>query len=93
MISTRILDNDMGAVAKVPLTDRGTIHGLSMTIDNVKLPEIDVSLLDMLSDDMGVKRFREHCEEHLGDSSIEEKFISEYNNFVTPINKSGKVRY
>ena len=93
MISTRILDNDMGHVAKVPLTGRGTIHGLSMSIDGVKLPELDVSLLDMLSPDMGVKRFSEHCEEHLGDSSIEEKFIAEYNNFVTPINKSGKVRY
>lgn len=112
MISTRIIDNDMGKVMKVPLTGRGTIHGLSMSIDVVvaqekdkttgkfvdvikryTVPEIDVSLLDMLSDDMGVKRFSEHCEEHLGDSSIEEKFILEYNNFVTPINKSGKVRY
>ena len=93
MISTRILDNDMGAVLKLPLTGKGTIHGLIIEIDKVKLPEIDISLLEMLSDDMGVKRFSEHCEEHLGDSSIEEKFIAEYNNFVTPINKSSKVRY
>ena len=93
MISSRILDNDMGAVLKLPLTGKGTIHGLIIEIDKVKLPEIDISLLEMLSDDMGVKRFSEHCEEHLGDSSIEEKFIVEYNNFVTPINKSSKVRY
>lgn len=93
MISTRILDNDMGAVAKVPLTGRGTIHWLAMEIDKVKLPELDVSLLDMLSPDMGVKRFSEHCEEHLGDSKLEEKFIAEYTSFVTPVNKSGKARY
>lgn len=93
MISTRIIDNDMGKVMKVPLTGRGTIHGLSISIDNVKLPEFDVSLLDILSDDMGVKRFSEHCEEHLGDSELEKKFITEYTSFVTPVNKSGKVRY
>lgn len=93
MISTRILDNDMGAVLKVPLTGRGTIHWLSMEIDKVKLPELDVSLLDMLSSDMGVKRFSEHCEEYLGDSELEKKFIAEYTNFATPINKSGKARY
>jgi len=93
MISTRILDNDMGAVAKVPLNGRGTIHWLTVELDTVKLPEFDVSLLEMLSADMGVKRFSEHCEEHLGNSELEKKFIAEYNSFVTPINKSGKVRY
>ena len=35
MISTRILDNDMGAVAKVPLTGRGTIHGITIELDIV----------------------------------------------------------
>ena len=35
MISTRILDNDMGAVAKVPLTGRGTIHGVTVELDVV----------------------------------------------------------
>jgi len=93
MISSRIIDNDMGKVLKVPLTGRGTIHGLIIEIDKVKLPELDVSLLEMLSPDMGVKRFSEHCEEHLGDSKLEEKFIADYNSFVTPINKSGKARY
>ena len=35
MISTRILDNDMGAVNKVPLTGRGTIHGVTIELDMV----------------------------------------------------------
>ena len=93
MISTRILDNDMGAVAKVPLSGKGTIHWITIEIDKVKLPEIDMSLLEMLSADMGVKRFSEHCEEHLGNSELEKKFILEYTTFVTPLNKSGKARY
>jgi hypothetical protein len=90
MISTRILDNDMGKVAKVPLTGKGTIHGITVDIDKVKLPEIDMSLLEMLSSDMGVTRFSDHCEEHLGNSELEKKFIAEYTSFVTPLNKSGK---
>jgi hypothetical protein len=83
----------MGAVAKVPLTGRGTVHGITIDIDGIKLPEIDMSLLDMLSADMGVKRFSEHCEEHLNNEALEKKFIAEYTQFVTPVNKSGKVRY
>ena len=90
MISTRILDNDMGAVMKIPLNGRGTVHGIIVEIDKVKLPELDVSLLEMLSADMGVKRFSEHCEEHLGNSELEKKFISEYTSFVTPVFKSGR---
>ena len=35
MINTRILDNDMGAVNKVPLTGRGTIHGVTIELDMV----------------------------------------------------------
>lgn len=35
MIHTRILDNDMGAVNKVPLTGRGTIHGVTIELDMV----------------------------------------------------------
>jgi hypothetical protein len=90
MISTRILDNDMGAVAKVPLTGKGTVHGINVVIDKVTLPEIDMSLLEMLSSEMGMKRFTDHCEEHLGNSELEKKFILEYTTFVTPLNKSGK---
>jgi hypothetical protein len=93
MISTRIVDNDMGKVMKVPLTGKGTIHGITIEIDKVKLPEIDMSLLEMLSSDMGVTRFSDHCEEHLGKSELEKKFISEYTTFVTPFYKSGKERY
>lgn len=35
MIETRVIDNDMGAVLKVPLTGIGTIHGITMSIDFV----------------------------------------------------------
>ena len=43
MISTRILDNDMGAVNKVPLTDRGTIHGVTIELDIVVAQEKDMN--------------------------------------------------
>jgi len=43
MISTRILDNDMGAVMKVPLTGRGTIHGVTVELDVVVAQEKDSS--------------------------------------------------
>lgn len=43
MISTRILDNDMGAVAKVPLTGRGTIHGITIELDIVVAQEKDMN--------------------------------------------------
>jgi hypothetical protein len=92
MISTRILDNDMGAVAKVPLTGRGTVHGITVEIEGTKLPEIDMSLLEFLSADMGVGRFSEHCEEHLNNEALEKLFIAEYTAFATPLNKS-KPRY
>ena len=35
MIESRIIDNDMGAVMKVPLTGVGTIHGFTMSLDFV----------------------------------------------------------
>jgi hypothetical protein len=98
MISTRILDNDMGYVMKVPLTGRGTIHGIKIDlsievgkeIKKYSLPELDVGLLEMLSPDMGMSRLKDHAEEHLDDSKIEEQFIQAYTTFVTPLNKSGK---
>jgi hypothetical protein len=93
MISTRILDNDMGSVAKVPLTGRGTVHGITVELDKVKLPEIDMGILEMLSSDMGVKRFSEHAEEHLSNQELEKKFIDAYKSFTTPIFKSGQSRY
>jgi hypothetical protein len=43
MISTRILDNDMGAVNKVPLTGRGTIHGVTVELNVVVAQEKDSS--------------------------------------------------
>ena len=93
MISTRILDNDMGHVMKVPLTGRGTVHGISIQLDQITLPEIDMGLVEMLADDMGVKRFSEHCKEHLDAPEREAAFIEAYKTFVTPIYKSGRVRY
>jgi hypothetical protein len=93
MLSTRIIDNDMGHVMKLPLTGRGTVHGITVEIDGIKLPEIDMGLLEMLDTDMGVKRFSEHCEEHLNNAEREAAFIESYKTFVTPLNKSGKDRY
>jgi hypothetical protein len=112
MISTRIIDNDMGHVMKVPLTGRGTVHGINIhlsfvigqqmnnltkkmedVLEYVTLPEIDMGLLEMLGTDMGVKRFSEHCEEHLNNAEREAAFIESYKTFVTPLNKSGKDRY
>jgi hypothetical protein len=96
MISTRILDNDMGHVMKVPLTGRGTIHGITIDlsievgkeIKKYSLPELDVGLLEMLSPDMGLSRFKDHAEEHLNDPKIEEKFVETYKMFMSPLNKS-----
>jgi len=88
MISTRILDNDMGAVLKSPLTSRGTVHGLTVEIDKVKLPEFDVGILEILATDMSMPRFTEHAGEHLQNSELAARFIAEYKAYVTPINKS-----
>ena len=81
MISTRIIDNDMGAVLKVPLTGRGTVHGITIVIDAVKLPEFDIGLLEILSVDKGITRFTDHVEEHV---SVEhrEKFIDCYTKWI-----------
>jgi len=43
MIHTRILDNDMGAVMKVPLTGRGTIHGVTIELEVVVAQEKDMN--------------------------------------------------
>jgi hypothetical protein len=52
-----------------------------------------MSLLEMLSSDMGITKVKDHCEEHLGNSSIETKFVECYTNWVKPIHTSGKGRY
>lgn len=82
MISTRILDNDMGAVMKVPLTGRGTIHGVTIVIDGTELPELDVGLLEIISADRGVPRFAEHAKQ-LNDPEIEKLFVQAYTNWVS----------
>jgi hypothetical protein len=81
MISTRIIDNDMGAVMKVPLTGRGTIHGITIAVDEDKLPEFDIGLLEILSVDRGVTRFTMHVEEHVAVEN-REKFIDYYKKWV-----------
>ena len=102
MIATRIVDNDMGAVMKVPLTGVGTIHGLTMTIDfvtgkdvieRVTVPEFSMSLLEMLASDMGVTRVADHCNIHLQNTEREEKFLEDYKRYAKPIYASGKERY
>lgn len=97
MIAHRILDNDMGAVEKRPLTGVGTIHGITMTLDidsvRVVLPEFPMSILEMLSSDMGITKVKDHCEEQLGNEAQEAKFVEAYKKWATPINASGKVRY
>ena len=104
MIATRIIDNDMGKVGKVPLTHIGTIHGLTLshdfvvdakkgTTERIVLPEFNVGLVEMLAADMGVPKVADHCEEHIGNSERESKFIEIYREFVKPINASGKYRY
>lgn len=108
MIKSRIIDNDMGAVMKVPLTGRGDIHGYTMILDiarlvlnpatnkeeeivkKVTVPEIDMGILEMLAEDMGVARIAAHCAEHLRDPDIEKWFVEYYKSYVTPIYLSGK---
>ena len=82
MISTRILDNDMGKVNKVPLTGRGTIHGVTIQIDNTMLPELDVGLLEIHAPDKGVPRFTEHSKQ-LNNPELEKQFIDTYTKWVT----------
>lgn len=93
MIKSRIIDNDMGHVAKVPLTGRGTIHGITVTIDGQDLPELDISLLEMIALDGGLERFKAHAMAHLEDPKLVQKFTDSYKSWIEPILKSGKTRY
>ena len=88
MISTRILDPDMGAVIKVPLTGRGTVHGVTVEVDKVALAEFDVGLVELLSSDMAVTRFTDHVKQHIEDSGLQAKYIAEYRAFALPYFKS-----
>ena len=109
MIESRIIDNDMGAVMKVPLTGRGTIHGFTMVLDfvtgqelnpttkkmedvlrRVTVTEIDMGLLEMLAEDMGVTRVTAHCAAHLHNPELEQVFVDYYKKYVSPIYCSGR---
>ena len=93
MISARIIDNDMGRVAKVALTGRGTVHGVTVKIDGVELPEFDVGLSEMLAADMSIPRFESHVAQHISEDTIAKSFVESYRQFVKPVNQSGKSRY
>jgi hypothetical protein len=93
MISARIIDNDMGRVSKVAPTGRGTIHGITMKIENAVLPEFDVGLLEILASDMSLSRFEAHVKDHIDNADHSRAFIEMYQKWATPINKSGKIRY
>ena len=111
MIKSRIIDNDMGKVLKVPLTGRGTIHGITVEIDvvvgqekddkgrpvdiikQVVVPELDISLLEMINGDGGLQRFKDHAAEHFTDEALIQKFTDSYKSWIEPILKSGKSRY
>ena len=93
MITSRIIDNDMGHVSKVALTGRGTIHGITIKIDKIALPEFDVGLLEILASDMSLPRFETHVKEHIDDAEHGRAFVEVYKQWLTPINKSGKLRY
>lgn len=93
MIKSRIIDNDMGKVMKVPLTGRGTIHGLTFQVDGHSLPELDISLLEMINGDGGLERFKAHAMAHLEDPQLVQKFTDSYKSWIEPILKSGKTRY
>jgi hypothetical protein len=72
----------MGAVNKVPLTGRGTIHGVTIMIDGITLTELDVGLLEIISADRGVPRFAEHAKQ-LNNPEIEKLFVQAYTNWVS----------
>lgn len=93
MIKSRIIDNDMGHVAKVPLTGRGTTHGLTFSDGTITLPEFPIGLLEMVSGDGGSERFKSHATEHLQDPLVIQKFTDSYRSWIEPILKSGKTRY
>lgn len=84
MISTRIIDNDMGAVAKVPLTSVGTIHGLTIDLDGVKLPEYNVGLTTTLVPEMGVDKFTDFVHEQLptAEDALKKQFVEQYIKFA-----------
>ena len=72
----------MGAVNKVPLTGRGTIHGVTIMIDGITLTELDVGLLEIISADRGVPRFAEHAKQ-LNNPEREKLFVDAYTNWVS----------
>jgi hypothetical protein len=71
----------MGKVNKVPLTGRGTIHGITIEIDKVKLTEFDLGLLEIHAPDNGIPRFTEHATQ-LNNPELEKQFVNAFTTFV-----------
>ena len=84
MISSRIVDNDWGAVMKVPLNGVGTVFGVTISVDKLELKQYDVNLLEMLLPETGLRRFTEFVDTHLpdADSKLKEEFISQFKTYV-----------
>lgn len=90
MIALRIIDNDMGRVAKVAHTGRGTIHGVTVKIDMNTLPEFDVGILEILAADMSIPRFESHVAQYITDGDLAKQFVDSYRAWTLPIYKSGR---
>ena len=59
-------------------------------LERVCIPEIDMSLLEMLAPDMGVTRIAQHCAAHIQGSARAEQFVDYYKKWVSPIYRSGR---
>lgn len=83
-VSSKIVDNDMGAVLKVPLTGVGTIYGIDVTVNGITLPQYDCNIVEMTQPGMGVSRFEDFVYDTLedADSSTKEAFVSEFKKFA-----------
>ena len=89
MMSIRIVDPDMGAVAKVPLTGIGTIHGVTFKIDSTELPEFSVGIVELCQPDMAMSKFEDHVYDNLedADAKVKQAFMEEYKEFTKYMRK------
>ena len=83
-ISSKIVDNDMGAVLKVPLTGVGTIYGITVSVSGTSLPQYDCNIVEMASPNKGVPRFEDFVYDTLpdADSTVKELLIKEFIKFA-----------
>lgn len=83
-ISSKIVDNDMGAVLKVPLTGVGTIYGIVVGVDETTLPQYDCNIVEMISPTKGIPRFEDFVYDTVpdADTKIKELLIKEFVKFA-----------